>query len=191
MARWLFARGSCCFSPFVYLSCSKAVLLKPWMNVLLSAQRLEPRRYGQRLVWPYHELTDFEFFRNYRMTKGDQFWHLVTRIRYRLPGATALGKARQVASSGAAVPPEFQLSIVLRCLAGGSYIDICRVHAPRFLSIYGPFCQVTKRVIEAILAEMNHLVSLDLQDEDLLHRLNEGFRRKPNGIARGCMQWCN
>jgi hypothetical protein len=29
-------------------------------------QRLGPRRYGQRLVWSYDELTDFEFFRNYR-----------------------------------------------------------------------------------------------------------------------------
>ena len=145
-------------------------------------QRLGPRRYGQRLVWSYDELTDFEFFRNYRMTK-DQFRHLVTRIRHRLPGATALGKARQVASSGAAVPPEIQLSIALRYLAGGSYIDICRVH----LVSYGSFYQVTNRVIEAILAEMNHLVSLDLRDEDLLHRLSDGFRRKTNGIVRGCI----
>jgi hypothetical protein len=62
------------------------------MNVLLSAIVSDrPRRYGQRRVWlgvwSYDELTDFEFLRNYRMTK-DQFRHLVTRIRHRLPGAT-------------------------------------------------------------------------------------------------------
>jgi hypothetical protein len=28
-------------------------------------QRLGPRKYGQRLVWSYDELTDFEFLRNY------------------------------------------------------------------------------------------------------------------------------
>jgi hypothetical protein len=116
------------------------------------------------------------------MTK-DQFRHLVTRIWHRLPGATALGKARQVASSGAAVPPEIQLSIALRYLAGGSYIDICRV----YLVSYGPFYQVTDLAIEAIFAEMNRLVSLDLRDEDLLRRLSEGFRRKTNGIVRGCI----
>jgi hypothetical protein len=64
-------------------------------------------------------------------------------------------------------------------------------HLVSYLFMAHSTSQVTNRVIEAILAEMNHLVSLDLQDEDLLHRLNEGFRRKPNGIARGCMQWCN
>jgi hypothetical protein len=76
-----------------------------------------------------------------------------------------------------------QLSIALRFLAGGSYIDICRVHTVA----YGSFYHVIHRVIKAITLEMGHLVSLDLQDDASLQAISEGFQRKSNGVVRGCI----
>ena len=42
-------------------------------------RRTGPKRRGQRLQWSYDELTDFEFERNYRMSKA-KFKQLVEMI---------------------------------------------------------------------------------------------------------------
>ena len=101
-------------------------------------RRSGPRRYGQRMQWTYDELTDFEFARNYRMTKR-QFAVLVTKIsaardkdgKLILTGVGKKSRSRQKAASGAPIGPEIQLSMTLRWLAGGSYLDIIRIHAAR------------------------------------------------------------
>jgi hypothetical protein len=148
----------------------------------LKRARTGPRRYGARLVWSYDELFDDEFYRNYRMSK-DQFRALADRIRNRLPGGTELSRKRQKTAGGATISAEIQLSIALRFLAGGSYIDICRVHQVPF----GSFRMITKRVIAAINTEMSGLILLPINSPADLVAISKGFLRKTRGVIYGCV----
>ena len=57
-----------------------------------------------------------------------KFRELAAMIKDDLPGATELSRKRQAAAGGNPITVEIQLSMTLRYLAGGSYLDICRVN---------------------------------------------------------------
>ena len=157
-------------------------------------QRVAQRNRGQRLVWRYDELSDFEFYRNYRMSK-QQFRDLVARLRAAedggepiLRGVSKKSKARQKAGSGAAVCPEIQLSMTLRYLAGGSYLDIMRIHKVSKACFNGTI----KRVIKAIIVSGHGLVCFGVNEEgeadvNWLTRIARQFQQKTRGVIWGCI----
>ena len=156
-------------------------------------RRTGPRQ-RKRLVWRYAELTDFEFFRNYRMSK-QQFRDLVAQLRdakeggkHILSGVTKTSKARQKAASGATICPEIQLSMTLRYLAGGSYLDICRIHQVHSST----FNKAIKKVIRAIIVTGHGLVAFGINekgeaDEGWLSRVSRQFQQKTRGIIVFCV----
>ena len=100
----------------------------------------------ERLVCDYNKWHDDEFKANYRMSK-DKFRELVRAVGPSLPGWTKLSRTRQAAAGGNPISVKIQLSMVLRYLAGGSYLDICRLH----LVPHGSFTMIRKRVVRAIV----------------------------------------
>ena len=78
--------------------------------------------------------------------------------------------------------------MALRFLAGGTEIDICRVHCARVHDVpYGSFNMVVKRVIAAINSEVIGLIALPLHSKDELEAISRGFMCKIKGGIRGCI----
>ena len=126
----------------------------------------------ERLQWSYSSWHDDEFRKNYRMDK-QHFKDLVELVRDDLPGGSELSRERQGAAGGNPMSAETQLSMTLRCLAGGSYLDICRLRrVPN-----GSFRMVIKRTVRAIVTVLNdkELVAFPIDDPGKLQRIAGGY----------------
>jgi hypothetical protein len=138
----------------------------------------------ERLVWDYDKWHDDEFKANYRMSK-DKFRELVRAVGPSLPGWTKLSRTRQAAAGGNPISIEIQLSMVLRYLAGGSYLDICRLH----LVPHGSFTMIRKRVVRAIVEVLDSRGTCEfpLDDTSKLKKITEGYATSTNGVIDRCV----
>jgi hypothetical protein len=128
-------------------------------------QQKESRDFGHsrrrtRMVWENRvaSLTPQEFKRTYRMSLKT-FNFVLERIRRRIT-SKAPKKARR--DTHGAVPAELLLSMTLRFLAGGSYLDIYQMHGVGKSTLYHAIPMVS----HAIATEFP--LSFPIDDEDAL-----------------------
>jgi hypothetical protein len=114
------------------------------------------------------ELTDAEFRRTYRMDKS-AFRHLLEVLAPSLSGDVPMA----VRSSGSAVAPALQLSMTLRYLAGGSYLDITQMHGVHTSTMFA----CVHRVIKAINDAPELRITFPADDPGALADLAAGFSR--------------
>jgi hypothetical protein len=121
----------------------------------------------------YTGLNDEEFRRRYRLTKTE-FDDLAKRLVPYLKGKTKR-----------ALSVELQLSITLRLLAGGSYLDVADLHGVALCTANKAY----NSVLDAIDAEVQLPLSTeeDLQDPVLLEELAAGFARHTDGVVYGAI----
>jgi hypothetical protein len=113
------------------------------------------------------------------------FKDLVELVRDDLPGGSELSRKRQKAAGGNPISAEIQLSMTLRYLAGGSYLDICRLHrVPN-----GSFRMVIKRTVRAIVTVLNdkELVAFPIDDPEKLQRIADGYSAGSSGVINRCV----
>ena len=129
----------------------------------------------QPMNWQAREdsLNDRQFLARYRMSKA-AFHELVRLCRPYLP---VRRKAR-----ADSVTPEVALSMTLRWLAGGSYLDICDVHNVRESCFF-----VTKsRTLEAMKKGLKAEIRFPETEEERA-KVAAGFAAYSNGALRGCL----
>lgn len=137
----------------------------------------QPNRSRHQMVWAERvaSLTHKEFRQRYRMDLGG-FNEVLEKIRPAFPPMRS-----NVPSQ---VPPELKLSMALRWMAGGSYLDIADLHGVAVQTFYACLWET----IEAIDAayELPLMRYLDQVEQGALEHLIEGFDRKSSGLIRGC-----
>ena len=125
------------------------------------------------------ELTDKEFCRRYKVTKA-QFAQISSDLRL-LVGRSAKDPAAR-RSSGSGVTTDLCLSMTLRYLAGGSYLDIIDMHKVGRSTFYkAVWCTV--RAIN----ETYSLPGLPLSNPDLLQDIADGFHTLNKWTLPGCV----
>ena len=132
-----------------------------------------------RLVWDVHDsnLTDFEFRRLYRMERPT-FRALCDRLRPRLTCDTEMGRR---GSPGGPVAPELKLSMTLRFMAGGSYLDIVLYHGVHRSTFFSALWEV----VGAINEELS--LAFPVDDVDALQAISDGFQERMNNPLAGCV----
>ena len=85
-------------------------------------------------------------------------------------------------SRGGIISPLWKLSCTLRYLAGGSYLDITRMHAISDRTFYG----IVEQTIVAILVHGSESMKYSFGLDDLIRKENR-FARKSGGAFRGCI----
>jgi len=123
-----------------------------------------------------------EFLRTYRMSL-QTFNHVLEKIRHRLVGGNE-ERARMMAersSPDGYVSPELRLSMTLRYLAGGSYIDIYQMHGVAYQTFY----KCVWEVCDAIIAEFP--LDFPIDDEQKLTALAAQFDSRGRGLLEGCV----
>lgn len=135
----------------------------------------------QRLDWGAHleKLDEPTFCRYYRMGKAD-FALLLTYLRPSLE--VNEGMSRRGSPSGP-VTPELQLSMTLRFLAGGSYLDIALLHGVH----PSTFFSRVWRVINAIAQHPQFKLHFPIDDEDRLKVFADDFQRIRTNALWGCV----
>lgn len=136
----------------------------------------------QRLDWVQHctSLDDHEFTRYYRVDKPT-FQHILERLR---PALTTDEEMARRGSSGP-ISPELQLSMTLRFLAGGSYLDIMLLHGVH----RSTFFVIIWRVIDAINNTESFALCFPIDDADKLSDISKKFmsnRKSPSAMS-GCV----
>ena len=98
------------------------------------------RRFQHRMVWEQrlNSLTDRQFQRRYRIDKGG-FAAILEKIKPHMPPRHR--------KSG--VPNELKLSMTLRWLAGGSYLDISDLHGVHPATMYRHVWQTMRAIDKA------------------------------------------
>jgi hypothetical protein len=135
-----------------------------WANVQQLRRRLDWHRWTQRL-------TDFEFRRYFRMVRTC-FARLLDNIADTI---TSDARRGQMGSPNGAISPEMKLSMTLRWLAGGSYLDIHHFHGV----CEAAFWSAKDQVLDAINAcEGLDIVFPSLDDDDALKKLLSQFKEK-------------
>jgi hypothetical protein len=101
----------------------------------------------KRMVWKdrVDSLTDAEFKRTYRMTL-DTFNAVLDQIRSKISRKDPKKSRRDLHG---AVAAELQLSMTLRYLAGGSYLDIYQMHGVSRTTFYDTIPLVCFAIVEA------------------------------------------
>ena len=101
----------------------------------------------KRMVWKdrVDSLTDAEFLRTYRMTL-ETFTQVCNNIRTDITRKVPKNSRRDLHG---AVPAELQLSMTLRYLAGGSYLDIYQMHGVGRTTFYDTLPIVCKAITKA------------------------------------------
>ena len=137
----------------------------------------QPNKARRQMVWEERvaSLTPKEFERRYRMDL-EGFNSVLEKIK------PAFGPMRPNVPSQ--VAPELKLSMALRWVAGGSYLDIADLHGVEVSTFY----QHLWTTLEAIdvAYELPLLSMLENVDEGALSPLIDGFDQKSGGIIRGC-----
>ena len=130
----------------------------------------------QRMVWSEREdsLSDMDFVRRYRMSK-DCFGDLV-RVLQPILDPTTLGS-----NGSQRVPTELCLSLTLRIVAGGSYLDVADIHGLATTTVQKHFWRTVQALVETLTLDLR------LDDPAGLEALEEGFADASNGIVRGCV----
>jgi hypothetical protein len=132
-----------------------------------------------RMVWEDRiaSLTTNEFKRTYRMSL-EVFNFVLERIRHRLTGKAAK-KARK--DTHGPVPPELLLSMALRFLAGGSYLDIYQMHGVGQSTMF----HAIPMVCHAIATEFP--LEFPIDDEDALSEIASQFDKVGQGLLTRCV----
>lgn len=142
-----------------------------WEEHLVRSQNKRDQRtanfFRQRLHWPTHraQLSSSEFQRYYRLDK-ETFDVLLERLRPLL----AVDEAMAMRGSSGPVSPELQLSMTLRFLAGGSYLDLILLHGVH----RSTFFKAVWRVIDAI--NDTHNLLFPLSDSEQLVDIADAFQ---------------
>lgn len=125
------------------------------------------------------KMKDNIFERTYRMSKA-AFQCLLHTIGH----ALCIDESMATRSSGSAVPPELQLSMTLRFLAGGSYLDITDVHGVHASTMFACIW----RVMDAINAAEPLRLHFPATDPDALAKLAATFSASRNAtVLPGCV----
>jgi hypothetical protein len=136
-----------------------------------------PNRARHQMVWEERvaSLSDSEFEQRYRLDL-EGFNQVLEKIR------PALGRVHENVPTQ--VAPELKLSMALRWMAGGSYLDIADLHGVEVSTFYKHLWTT----IEAIDAayELPLLAMLDNIEQGSLAPLIDGFDEKSAGVIRGC-----
>ena len=141
------------------------------LAVIRAAEKVWRARntYRDRLKWEQRvgELTDAEFRRIFWMSR-ESFGVILSRVRERIK------KDERRALNGACgvVPPELRLAMMLRFLAGASYLDIGWVYGVHRSTLYA--------VIWETIEVINETLSLvfDASDETQMISLADGFMKR-------------
>lgn len=137
----------------------------------------------RRLHWERwsKQISNFEFRRYYRMSR-ECFLKLVELLRDDLEGDEKQGRC---GSPNGCMTPELKLSMTLRWMAGGSYLDIYFFHGVSD----GAFWRAKKQTIDAILNHQSlDLCFPDLNDTNALQKISDGFKEKSEmGIMDHCI----
>ena len=130
-----------------------------------------------RLDWAAHNerLTDREFCRLYRMCRAS-FVELVGRLRDRLSRDDDMGRR----SSSGAISVELQLSMTLRFLAGGSYLDIAYFHGVHAATLFAAIWRVVEAIDETFHLEFPG-------DPESCERVAKGFCERFDNPLIGCV----
>ena len=150
-----------------------------------AAQKIRvPRAHCRsRLNWEQHlfSLSPFEFRRMYRMHM-ELFSEILEKLAPKI--ATNADKARNGSGGAAAISPTLMLSMTLRWLAGGHYIDIYIHHGVSDDMFY----KAVWRVIDAINNEPDFAISFEHDREDWLHGVEKEFSAmSTHQVFRGCV----
>jgi len=133
------------------------------------------------MVWAERvaSLTPFEFRRRYHITL-EGFNEILRDIENAMP--------RVPANMPKAVPNELKLSMALRWMAGGSYLDIADMHGVSDKTFYQHVWQVIEAVHKSYDLKLLELLKPENVRNGSLEKLAEGFDRKsPNGVMSGCI----
>ena len=130
------------------------------------------------MVWADRlaSLSDSEFRIMYRITK-EGFADLVMKLEEE-------GSLLSARSDGLSI--ELQLSIAIRWLAGGQYVDIGDLHQVNAKStVYVVLWRTLAAIDKAVLLPFNSVESL--HDTEMLDHLATSFSRSSGGIIQGCV----
>jgi len=137
-----------------------------------------PNKERTRMNWSERvaTLTDAEFMRTYRVDKV-LFNELLEKIRQPLEIAEPA-----MARNSEPVSPELKLSMTLRWLAGGSYLDIYQMHGVSYTQFNKSLWMTIDAINDAII------ISFPIDDLSALLNLEQGFAAKSNSQSlRGCV----
>jgi hypothetical protein len=137
----------------------------------------QPNRNRRQMVWSERvaSLTAKQFRQRYRIDL-EGFNQVLEKIRPAFPPMRA-----NVPSQ---VPPELRLSMALRWMAGGSYLDIADLHGVAESTFFELLWETVEAIDKAY--ELPLLAQLERVEDGALEPLIEGFDRKSAGMIRGC-----
>jgi hypothetical protein len=137
-------------------------------------------RKRKQMVWAERvdSLTSAEFTRRYRIDL-EGFNDILEKIRPALESGSCKS-----------VPPELKLSMALRWVAGGSYLDVADLHGVNPSTFYGKCLWPTIHAIdEAYELPLLHYLEETKQTGsfEAFENLAEEFDKKSNGMVVGCI----
>lgn len=139
-------------------------------------------RKRRRLVWSdrlSQIQNETEWRRRYKISSSC-FRGMVNALRSQLEAQDVQQAAR---SSGGLITAELRLSMALRYMAGGHYIDICDLHGVHKDEVM----RSVKRVVIAVNQHYGHLMSFPTRDVDKLQSLAQSFWEAGGETLPGCV----
>ena len=144
-----------------------------------------PDRMRRRLDMRAHfaGMTDLEFARYYRVPSKDAFHNLVKHIT---PPPKILSRERRSArkTTGGYVERDLCISMALRFLAGGAYLDIMYLHGVSRTTVYRHVFS-TLNALDAALPAFT--LDEDIHDLERCRRLSSVFAAKTDGHIQGAI----
>lgn len=147
-----------------------------------------PNKPRQRMCWTtrMHALIDDngdlkEFLKRYKLSP-DKFKEVADRIRP-LVEARDKGQAKRSSRGGEFISAEIRLSIFLRFLAGGHYLDLVDIHGVSTAEIYNS----VHRVAAAINKEYYDVINFPIRDKEALLEIAKEWESESQGAFPGCV----
>ncbi len=136
---------------------------------------------GCRMIWRHRRngLSDNEFMKRYKLSKSG-FARLCHKLRPYVGTKRNNKHARN--SSGSGITTEICLSMTLRYLSGGSFLDIIDMHGVGKSTFY--------RLLWATVEGINKVINMDgipTKNHSALAKLSAGFERLNSGALVGCV----
>ena len=140
-----------------------------------------PNRARSRPLWEAHNacFSEDEFRRFYRVSRTT-FAKLCDLLRPALLRDQEMGRRGTPAG---ALTPEMQLSMALRFMAGGSYLDVALYHGVHRATFFAAIW----RVVAAINASDALALVFPYTDAAALTKISEGFQSRRNNPLPGCV----
>ena len=138
-----------------------------------------------RMVWRARlvQIATESVFRTRYKISSQMFKDICDKVREDVESEDAFRAARSI---GGLITAELQLSMALRYMAGGHYVDIADLHGVDKNQVY----RAVRLVAEAINTHFSDRLHFPVKDRQACDRLAEGFYKESGETVLGCIVGC-